>query len=69
MNARRLHERFCAKIRPNADGVVYCVAVIGLVCAVLRLGFLLTRLGEIGPPHSISSTFTTRIVAAEVLNK
>ena len=41
---------------------------IGLVCADLRFGFLLTLLGGIGPPHNISSTCTTRIVGAAALN-
>ena len=40
---------------------------IGLVCAVSRLGFLLTLLGGIGPPHNISNTFTTRIGEVEQL--
>ena len=29
MNARRLRERFCAKIRPDADGVVYWACLCG----------------------------------------
>ena len=41
---------------------------IGLVCAVSRLGFLLTLLGGIGPQHNISNTCITRIVGAVALN-
>ena len=41
---------------------------IGLVCADLRLGFLLTLLGGIGPPHNKSNTCTTKIVGAVALN-
>ena len=41
---------------------------IGLVCAVLRLGFLLTLLGGTGPQHNISNMSTTKIVGAVALN-
>ena len=61
MNARRLHERFCAARMPMEW-------FIGLVCVVSRLGFLLTLLGGIGPRHSISNTCTTKIVGAVALN-
>ena len=40
----------------------------GLVCAVSRLGFLLTPLGGIEPPHNTSNTFTTKTAEAEALN-
>ena len=41
---------------------------IGLACAALRLGFLLTHLGGIEPPRSIRNTFTTKIAEAAALN-
>ena len=41
---------------------------IGPVCADSRLGFPLKLLGGIGPPHSISNTFITKIVGAAALN-
>ena len=63
MNARRLHERFVLK-----SARMPMEWFIGRVCAVSRLGFLLTLLGGIGPQHNISNTFTTKIVGVVALN-
>ena len=55
MQARRLHERFCANIRPEAEGFVYCVRNCGF---------------EVRLSHTASrrDTLTTRIVGVAVLS-
>ena len=67
MNARRLHESFCAKFRPEANGVVYWACLCGFEVG-LPPNASRRRVGGIGPPHSISNLFTTRIAEAAALN-
>ena len=63
MQARRLHERFCANIRPEAEGFVYWVCHCGLrfVCRT-------PLQGGIGKLLSISNMCTIRIVGAVQLS-
>ena len=60
MQARRLHERFCANIRPEAEGFVYWVCNCGFE------GYLTPLLARIGRLLSTSNTFTTRTVGGGV---
>ena len=63
MQARRLHERFCANIRPEAEGLFIGFASVGL-----KLGYLTPLLAGTGRLLNISNTFTTRTVGVVALS-
>ena len=64
MQARRLHERFCALTLGPKPKVLF----IGFVIAVSKSGFHTPLLAGIGRLLNISSTFTIRIVGAVALS-
>ena len=63
MQARRLHERLCANIRPEAKGLFIGFALVGS-----KLGYLTPLLAGTGRLLSTNSIYTTRIVGVMVLS-